>query len=242
MLKLNQINTSYGLNHVLRDICIDVEMGEIVSLLGRNGAGKTTVIQTIAGLLHPRSGQIFLEQTLISGLDSFEICRHGIGWVPQGRRLFPEISVNDNIQLAFMKLDKSKREKGLNKVYELFPILKQRKNILAFNLSGGEQQMLAIARALIGEPKVILMDEPSEGLSLSMVTELSGIIRQISSEGVAVLLAEQNIKVALSIASRHYILDKGEVCYSASTNELTKRPDVLLNFLGVTTKKILPVS
>jgi branched-chain amino acid transport system ATP-binding protein len=242
MLELNKVNAFYGLNHVLHDISLRVDQGEIVSLLGRNGAGKTTTIETIAGLLRPSSGSIRMDEHLLSAMHSFAICKCGVGWVPQGRRLFPELTVHDNIRLAVLKMPSSRRATGLQKVYDMFPMLAQRMATLAANLSGGEQQMLAISRAVIGEPRLILMDEPSEGLSPAMVSELSAVIRRLASQGVAVLLAEQNIHMALAIASRHYILDKGQVCFSADFDELNQRPDVLLNFLGVSTKSFLPAS
>ena len=242
MLELTKVNASYGLNHVLRDISLRVNQGEIVSLLGRNGAGKTTTIETIAGLLRPTGGSIRMDGHLLSAMNSFAICKSGVGWVPQGRRLFPELTVNDNIRLAVLKMPSAKRASGLQKVYDMFPVLAQRRTTLASNLSGGEQQMLAISRAVIGEPRLVLMDEPSEGLSSAMVAELAVVIRNVAAQGVAVLLAEQNIQMALAIASRHYILDKGQVCYSAETEELNRRPDVLLNFLGVSTKSFVPIS
>jgi branched-chain amino acid transport system ATP-binding protein len=242
MLELTKVNAFHGLNHVLRDVSMRVSQGEIVSLLGRNGAGKTTTIETIAGLIKPTAGSIRMGEHLLSTMHSFAICKSGVGWVPQGRRLFPELTVNDNIRLAVLKMPSTERASGLQKAYDMFPVLAQRMTTLASNLSGGEQQMLAISRAVIGEPRLVLMDEPSEGLSPAMVAELAVVIKSVAAQGVAVLLAEQNIHMALAIASRHYILDKGQVCYSTQTDELNRRPDVLLNFLGVSTKSFVPVS
>ncbi|MBU6223280.1 MAG: ABC transporter ATP-binding protein [Burkholderiales bacterium] len=242
MLELTKVNAFHGLNHVLRDVSMRVNQGEIVSLLGRNGAGKTTTIETIAGLIKPSAGSIRMGEHLLSTMHSFAICKSGVGWVPQGRRLFPELTVNDNIRLAVLKMPSTERASGLQKAYDMFPVLAQRMTTLASNLSGGEQQMLAISRAVIGEPRLVLMDEPSEGLSPAMVAELAVVIKSVAAQGVAVLLAEQNIHMALAIASRHYILDKGQVCYSTQTDELNRRPDVLLNFLGVSTKSFVPVS
>lgn len=230
MLELTKVNAFHGLNHVLRDVSMRVSQGEIVSLLGRNGAGKTTTIETIAGLIKPTAGSIRMGEHLLSTMHSFAICKSGVGWVPQGRRLFPELTVNDNIRLAVLKMPSTERASGLQKAYDMFPVLAQRMTTLASNLSGGEQQMLAISRAVIGEPRLVLMDEPSEGLSPAMVAELAVVIKSVAAQGVAVLLAEQNIHMALAIASRHYILDKGQVCYSTQTDELNRRPDVLLNF------------
>lgn len=242
MLELTKVNAFHGLNHVLRDVSMRVNQGEIVSLLGRNGAGKTTTIETIAGLIKPTAGSIRMGEHLLSTMHSFAICKSGVGWVPQGRRLFPELTVNDNIRLAVLKMPSTERASGLQKAYDMFPVLAQRMTTLASNLSGGEQQMLAISRAVIGEPRLVLMDEPSEGLSPAMVAELAVVIKSVAAQGVAVLLAEQNIHMALAIASRHYILDKGQVCYSTQTDELNRQPDVLLNFLGVSTKSFVPVS
>lgn len=242
MLQLSGINTFHGLSHVLHDVSLEVSPGEIVSLLGRNGAGKTTTLQTIAGLLTPTSGLVQLLGRTLSGLPSFDICRSGVGWVPQGRRVFAELTVEENLRLAVLKLGRHQRQGAIDQSHALFPILRVRGTTMASRLSGGEQQMLAIARALIGQPLVLLMDEPTEGLSPAMVDEVILVIRSIASSGVAVLLAEQNIGMALSVAGRHYIMDKGAICHSASTAELRQRPNVLLSYLGVSPRHPLPGS
>ena len=234
ILELESVDCFYGLSHVLHGVSLKVGAGEIVSILGRNGAGKTTTIQAIMGLVEARSGAIRLANAPIAGRPPHEICRRGVGWVPQGRRIFPGLTVEENIHLATLKVDRAKRRIGLERAYELFPILRQRRSVLASGLSGGEQQMLAIARALVGNPCILLLDEPTEGLSPLLVRELVHVVRDIAAHGVAVLLAEQNIRMALSTASRHYILDKGEVCFAATTAEINGREDIIVKYLGVT--------
>ena len=234
ILELESVDCFYGISHVLHGVSLKVDAGEIVSILGRNGAGKTTTIQAIMGLVESRSGAIRLADAPIAGHPPHEICRRGVGWVPQGRRIFPGLTVEENIHLATLKVDRAKRRIGLERANELFPILRQRGSVLASGLSGGEQQMLAIARALVGNPCILLLDEPTEGLSPLMVRELVHVVRDIAAHGVAVLLAEQNIRMALSTASRHYILDKGEVCFAATTAEINSREDIIVKYLGVT--------
>ena len=236
ILEVEDIHCFYGLSHVLHGVSLQVDSGEIVSLLGRNGAGKTTTIMSIVGLVRPRSGQIRFDAAPISGSPAFKIARSGVGWVPQGRRLFPNLTVHENIHLATLKVAKGGSQSGFERAYRLFPRLLERQNILAGNLSGGEQQMLAIARALVGEPRVLLFDEPTEGLSPMVIADILEVVREISAQGTAVLLAEQNVRVALSVADRHYILDHGEVRAAATTAELEKRDDILSDYLGVKAK------
>lgn len=233
ILEVENIHCYYGLSHVIHGLSLQLDAGEIVSLLGRNGAGKTTTIQTIVGLVRPRSGDIRLAEKPLTGRPPHEIYRRGVGWVPQGRRLFPNLTVAENIRLATLKAPKESRLNGLDRACDLFPILGERRETRAGSLSGGEQQMLAIARALVGAPRVLLLDEPTEGLSPPVIRDLMRVIRQVSAQGVAVLLAEQNVRVALSTASRHYILDKGEVRSAATTAELEGREDIITKYLGV---------
>lgn len=233
ILEVEDIHCFYGLSHVLHGVSLQVDSGEIVSLLGRNGAGKTTTIKSIVGLVRPRSGQIRFDGVPITGSPAFEISRVGVGWVPQGRRLFPHLTVQENIHLATLKVAKGGSQSGFERAHKLFPLLLERQNTRAGNLSGGEQQMLAIARALVGEPRVLLFDEPTEGLSPMVVADIMEVIREISAQGAAVLLAEQNVRVALAVADRHYILDRGEVRVAATTAELEQREDILTNYLGV---------
>ena len=238
ILEVDEIHCYYGLSHVVHGVSLQLEAGEIVSLLGRNGAGKTTTIQAIVGLVPPRSGEIRLAATPITGQPAYEICRRGVGWVPQGRRIFPNLTVAENIRLATLKIGKKRTMDWLRHCYDLFPILEDRRNALAATLSGGEQQMLAIARALVGGPQVLLLDEPTEGLSPRVVRDLMQVVKDVAGQGVAVLLAEQNVYMALATASRHYILDKGVVMAAATTEELEQRPDILAAHLGVSSSKL----
>jgi branched-chain amino acid transport system ATP-binding protein len=233
ILELESINGFYGLSHILRDVSLNVAAGEIVSILGRNGAGKTTTIQAVMGLVEVQSGAIRVAGTSIVGFPPHEICRLGIGWVPQGRRIFADLTVEENIRLAALKVDRQQRRVGLDRVYAQFPILRERSRVRAIGLSGGEQQMLAIARALVGNPHILLLDEPTEGLSPIMVRRIVKMISEIAENGVAVLLAEQNVRMALSAAARHYILDKGEVRVEATTKDIMNREDLLARYLGV---------
>jgi branched-chain amino acid transport system ATP-binding protein len=233
ILEVKLIHSFRGASHILHGVSLDVDAGEIVSLLGRNGAGKSTTIESVVGLVPARSGLIRVGETLINGRPPYEVCRSGVGWVPQGRRVFGDITVEDNIRLASLKLPARERSGGFARVYTLFPVLRERSLVRAGVLSGGEQQMLAIARALVGAPRVLLLDEPTEGLSPLMVQNLIRVIREIAAQGVAVLLAEQNVRVALATASRHYILDKGEVRVAMTTAEIERRNDLLVTYLGV---------
>lgn len=233
ILEVDNIHCYYGLSHVVHGLSLQLDAGEIVSLLGRNGAGKTTTIQAIVGLVRPRSGEIRLAEMPLSGRPPHEIYRRGVGWVPQGRRLFPNLTVAENLRLAILKASKESRMNGLERAYDLFPILRTRRETRAGSLSGGEQQMLAIARALVGGPRVLLLDEPTEGLSPPVIRDLMRVIRDVSAQGVAVLLAEQNVRVALATASRHYILERGEVRAVATTSELEEREEIVAKYLGV---------
>ncbi len=233
ILEVKNINCFYGLSHVIRGLSLQLDAGEVVSLLGRNGAGKTTTIQAIVGLVQPRSGDIFLMTSPITGRPPHEIYRRGVGWVPQGRRLFPNLTVAENIRLATLKAAQESRLNGLERTYDLFPVLGERRETRAGSLSGGEQQMLAIARALVGTPRVLLLDEPTEGLAPPVIRDLMRVIGEVAAQGVAVLLAEQNVRVALSSASRHYILDRGEVRSVATTAELEAREEIVARHLGV---------
>ena len=233
ILEVENIDCFYGRSHVIRGVSLHLDAGEIVSLLGRNGAGKTTTIQAIVGLVRPRSGTITLLGSSITGRPPYEIYRRGVGWVPQGRRLFPNLTVAENIRLATLKASGESRLNGLERAYGLFPILGERRDTRAGSLSGGEQQMLAIARALVGAPRVLLLDEPTEGLSPPVIRDLMRVIGDIAAQGVAVLLAEQNIRVALSSASRHCILDRGEIRSVTATADLEVQEEIVAEHLGV---------
>ena len=233
ILEVENIDCFYGRSHVVRGVSLHLDAGEIVSLLGRNGAGKTTTIQAIVGLVRPRSGTITLMGSSITGRPPYEIYRRGVGWVPQGRRLFPNLTVAENIRLAMLKAAEESRLNGLERAYDLFPILGERRNTRAGSLSGGEQQMLAITRALVGAPRVLLLDEPTEGLSPPVIRDLMRVIGDIAAQGVAVLLAEQNIRVALSSASRHCILDRGEIRSVTATADLEVQEEIVAEHLGI---------
>ena len=242
ILEVENIDCFHGRSHVIRGVSLHLEAGEIVSLLGRNGAGKTTTIQAIVGLVRPRSGTITLKGSPLAGRPPYEIYRRGVGWVPQGRRLFSNLTVAENIRLATLKAAEESRLNGLERAYRLFPILGERRNTRAGSLSGGEQQMLAIARALVGAPRVLLLDEPTEGLSPAVIRDLMRVIADIAAQGVAVLLAEQNIRVALATAKRHYILDRGEIRLVTANADLEVQEEIVAEHLGVAVGTNRPAS
>lgn len=233
LLQVKDIHTYYGQSHVLHGMNLEVQPNEVVSLLGRNGAGKTTTIHSIMGLTPPREGNINFAGASIEKKLPYQIFGHGIRIVPQGRRIIPTISVEENMKLAAFQAVKKNQNEEIERVYEYFPILSERRKQKAGHLSGGERQMLAIARALLGKPQLILMDEPSEGLAPIIVREIAEIISKIKTTGVSILLAEQNVKMALFASDRHYIIDQGTPKYTGSTEELEKHPEILEEFLGV---------
>lgn len=231
MLDLRNVNSYYGESHILHDVSLNVQPSEIVALLGRNGVGKTTTIQTILGLPVPRAGEIRFKGELISGLPTYDIVRRGIGWVPQGHRIFSTLSVDENLQLAAAKARLGPR--SLADIYDLFPRLQVRRDARGDTLSGGEQQMLAIARALVQNPELLLMDEPSEGLSPRLVEEVGEIIKRLHENGVAILLVEQNLNFALSVAQRLLIMNKGAVLFSGKPHEIAGNDQLCRQYLGV---------
>lgn len=241
ILEIDNIHCLYGLSHVLHGVSLTVDAGEVVSLLGRNGAGKTTTITSVVGLMRPRSGDIRVAGQSILNRSPYQICRLGVGWVPQGRRLFPHLTVEENIHLATLKLGRRNNSDQFDRAYDLFPRLSERRGTHAGNLSGGEQQMLAVARALIGSPRLLLFDEPTEGLSPMIIADIMRVLKEIAAAGAAVLLAEQNVRVALEVADRHYILDHGEVRWSSTTAELSQRDDVVAEYLGVKARSAISV-
>jgi branched-chain amino acid transport system ATP-binding protein len=232
LLALDEIHTYYGQSHVLHGLSLEVEENEVVSLLGRNGAGKTTTMHSIMGLVLPRAGRVRLNGEEIQGKPPHEVFRRGVRLVPQGRRIIPALTVEENLRLALLAVRVEARRE-LTRVYERFPILEERRRQRAGHLSGGERQMLAVARALISQPKLILMDEPSEGLAPLIIQEIAHIITEIKGPGVAILLAEQNVPLALEVADRHYVLDKGGVQFHGTREELEANPQVMQNYLGV---------
>lgn len=233
MLKIDNIDVYYGAIHALKGISLEVKEGEIVTLIGANGAGKSTTLRTISGLLKPKTGSItFLGQD-IAGVRAHEIVKKGISQVPEGRRVFAEMTVMENLDLgAFVRKDKAGIQQDLKHVFELFPRLEERKNQSAGTLSGGEQQMLAMGRALMSRPKLLLLDEPSMGLAPLLIKEIFNIIVDINKSGTTVLLVEQNANMALSIANRAYVLKTGRITLSGSAKELAASEDVRKAYLG----------
>ncbi len=235
MLSVEDIHTYYGPSYILHGISLNVKGKEVVSLLGRNGAGKTTTIRSIMGLTPPREGDITFLGKKIARRPPHEIFRLGIKLVPQGRQILPTLTVEENLKLALLKADVEKGQKeALRKVYEKFPILESRKKQPGGHLSGGERQMLAIARVLLGKTGLILLDEPTEGLAPLIVQEIKDIILDIKKEGVAIFIAEQNVKMALETGDRHYIIDKGKVEFEGTGEDLTESTGVMESYLGIT--------
>lgn len=233
MLKVNNLVVRYGMIEAIKGIDFEVNDGEIVTLIGANGAGKTTTMHTISGLLKPHSGSIILDDIDISKVSSHEIVKLGIAQCPERRRVFASQSVEDNLLLgAYLRKDKKGIEEDIQKVYELFPRLLERKKQLSGTLSGGEQQMLAMGRALMSKPKFLLLDEPSMGLSPLLVKEIFNIIKEINEQGTSILLVEQNAKMALAIADRAYVLETGKIVMSGTGEELLKSEDIKKAYLG----------
>jgi branched-chain amino acid transport system ATP-binding protein len=233
LLELNDIHTYYGAIHALRGVTLNVEEGEIVTLIGSNGAGKSTTLRTISGQLRPRQGTITLRGKQIQSRPAHEIVELGVCQSPEGRRVFSRMSVHENLEMgAFSRRDKAAITADFERVYGLFPRLKERENQKAGTMSGGEQQMLAIARALMAEPKVLLLDEPSMGLAPILVEQIFDIIKTINQQGTTVLLVEQNALMALAIANRGYILQTGEIVLADEAAALAKNPAVRAAYLG----------
>jgi len=233
LLEIENINTYYDLIHILFDVTLHVYNGETVCLLGRNGVGKTTTFRSIIGLTPPRTGSIKFNGKEIKGLKTHEISRMGIGLVPENRDIFPDLSVRENLEIAAKKSVLKKEEWNLDKVYNMFPILKEREKQMGGTLSGGEQQMLTIARTLMGNPILLLLDEPSEGLAPIIVKSIEEQIINLKKEGMTILLSEQNSSFALKVSDRAYILEKGHVTWTGYTSELKERPNILKRYLGI---------
>jgi branched-chain amino acid transport system ATP-binding protein len=231
MLDLENIDAYYGESHILHGVSLTVRQGEVVCLLGRNGAGKTTTILTVMGYLHPRQGNVRFNGRDIGALPPYAIARLGFGFVPQERGIFPSLSVREN--LTVFARDGRSNYWTLQRIFELFPSLAARERNLGFQLSGGEQQMLSIARALMLNPVLLLLDEPSEGLAPMIVQEIIGILKHLKGEGLAILLVEQNLGVAFAVADRHHVMNKGEICFTGDTAELEKSESVLRSYLSV---------
>jgi branched-chain amino acid transport system ATP-binding protein len=245
MLKLTDVHTSYGPIEALKGIDIEVQQGEIVCLIGNNGAGKSTILMTISGILKPRSGEIIFEGESITGVPPYKIVRRGISQAPEGRRIFPKLTVRENLEMGayqvvggrfsfFRKKETGSRQLTLQmgKVFELFPVLKERHEQMGGTLSGGEQQMLAIGRSLMSNPKLLLLDEPSLGLAPIIVSKIFKIVREINKEGVTVLLVEQNARAALKLSHRGYVLENGRVALEGIGGELLHNEQVRNAYLG----------
>lgn len=231
MLKLEGIHTFYGPIEALKGIDMEVKHREIVCLIGNNGAGKSTTLMTISGILKPSSGDILFEGSSIKGIPPHRIVEMGICQVPEGRRIFPTLTVRENLEMGAYLTNRQLKEQ-LEKVFELFPVLKERQRQLGGTLSGGEQQMLAIGRALMGRPKLLLLDEPSLGLAPIFVSKIFRTIKEINSDGVAVLLVEQNARAALKLSNRGYVLDGGRVILEGRSEELLDNEFVKKAYLG----------
>jgi branched-chain amino acid transport system ATP-binding protein len=234
MLEVDNIHAYYGNIHALRGISVNVERGEIVTLIGANGAGKTTTLQTISGLHKPRQGAIRLDGEDLTSLKAHEIVRRGVVMVPEGRGIFARLTVVDNLELgAYTLMNRKDFNENVGRVFELFPRLKERRSQIAGTLSGGEQQMLATARALMANPRILLMDEPSMGLAPVLVEAIFDTIQRINKEGTTILLVEQNALMALSVAGRGYVMQTGEIVLQDTSANLNQNPTVQKAYLGM---------
>lgn len=233
MLKIEDINVYYGVIHALKGVSLEINQGEIVTLIGANGAGKSTLLKTISGLLKPKNGNILFEGQSISGKVAQSIVKQGLSHVPEGRRVFANMSVEENLELgAYLRKDKQGIKEDFEKVYTLFPRLLERRKQLSGTLSGGEQQMLAMGRALMARPKLLLLDEPSMGLAPLLVKTIFRIIEEINKSGTTILLVEQNANMALSIADRAYVIETGKIVISGSSEELNQSDQIRMAYLG----------
>ena len=233
ILNIDQINTFYGQSHVLQGVSLSIHKGEVVCLLGRNGVGKTTTLRSIIGLTPPRSGHILLKGIDVAGKQPFQIAQMGIGYVPDDRRIFADLTLFENLELARRLSKKGKAQWTFEKIYELFPVFIDLKERRGNQLSGGEQKMLAIGRALMKNPDLILLDEPSEGLAPLVVQNLVEVIARIRSEGVTILLADQNLKFCRKTSDRGYILEKGMIQYQGVMEEIWQKEEIVKKYLVV---------
>jgi branched-chain amino acid transport system ATP-binding protein len=233
LLEAKDLNVYYGAIHALQGVSFSVEEGEIVSLIGANGAGKSTTLKTISGLLRPRVGDVLLRGESLKTMPAQDIVRRGVIHVPEGRKIFAPLTVQENLEMgAFTRKDAGEIRTNLERVFKSFPRLKERLSQLGGTLSGGEQQMLAIGRGLMAQPKVLLLDEPSMGLAPILVEEIFSIIKEINAQGVAILLVEQNALMALSVANRGYVLETGSIVLEGTGQELLQNPQVMKAYLG----------
>jgi branched-chain amino acid transport system ATP-binding protein len=235
LLKIENLAIHYDKAIAIENVSLNLDEGEIVSIVGANGAGKTTVIRAISGLKKPTSGEIWFQGKRIDGMPAYDIVKRGISQIPAGRQIFPTMSVLDNLKVgSYLRKDQDEIKKDLEGIYQHFPILKERQAQMGGQLSGGQQQMLAVARALMATPKLLLMDEPSMGLSPILVTEVGKIIRDINQRGISILLVEQNSRMALKLAKRAYILELGKIALKGNCEELINNDEVKRYYLGGT--------
>jgi len=233
LLEVKDLNVYYGAIHALQGISFHVEEGEIVTLIGANGAGKSTTLKTISGLLHPRSGDVRLREQSLLSLAAQEIVRRGVIHVPEGRKIFAPLTVQENLEMgAFTRSDPAEIRQSMERVFRSFPRLKERLGQLGGTLSGGEQQMLAIGRGMMARPRLLLLDEPSMGLAPILVEEILSIVQEINSQGVSILLVEQNALMALSVAHRGYVLETGRIVLGGTWQALLHNPQVQSAYLG----------
>ncbi len=233
MLEVRGVDTFYGNIRALKEVSIDVPGGSVVAIIGANGAGKSTLMKTIAGALAPRSGTVSFLGEKITGLPSHEIVRHGVALVPEGRAILSRMTVRENLEMgAFARRDGRKAARDMDRVMERFPVLKRRASQLGGSLSGGEQQMLAIARALMSAPKLLLLDEPTLGLAPLVVADIFAIIREINAAGTTLLLVEQNVKQAMKVSSYAYVMETGKIVLSGPSRELLQEPRIKASYLG----------
>ena len=235
LVAVQEIHTYYGKSHILHGVSLAVGAGEVVGLLGRNGVGKSTTLKTVMGLVRPSQGEVRYEGRAITGLAPHRLARLGIAYVPEDRRIFRLLTVMENLRTGLDRagLDEARKQALLDKVYRYFPVLADRRNQAGGTLSGGEQQMLAIARAMMLEPKIILLDEPTEGLMPRMVSQISQIIEALHQEGVAILLVEQNVPLTLEACQRVYLMEKGVVRHHATSAELRANDAVIHQYMGI---------
>ena len=232
MLRLEDVSVSYGMIDALKGVSLNIERGEIVALIGANGAGKSTTLMSISGISALRSGKIWYEGSTISGLPAHKIVQMGISQVPEGRRIFPRMTVRENLEIGAFSRDKQELKNDMGRVFEMFPVLSERSTQLGGTLSGGEQQMLAIGRALMSRPRLLLLDEPSLGLAPIIVSKILKIIKEINQQGTTILLVEQNAKAALRLAHRAYVMETGKIVMQGEASLLEKDPGIKKAYLG----------
>ena len=233
LLRLTGLHTSYGHVHALRDVNLEVHTGEIVTLIGSNGAGKTTTLRTISGMIRPQQGEVWFAGERLEGLPAHAVAARGLSHVPEGRRIFPQLTVEENLDIgAYLDPDARRIAASKEKVYQLFPRIAERRKQDGGTLSGGEQQMLAIGRALMREPRLLLLDEPTLGLAPVIVEQIFAIIRTLHAGGMTILLVEQNARQALQLAHRAYVLQTGSITLQGPARELAENPDVQKSYLG----------